>query len=42
LAKFGSELGNFGFARRRLFDRNFAVAEAERYFQITQENSIFF
>jgi len=32
MAKLSSELGNFRLARRRLFDRNFAVAEAERYF----------
>jgi hypothetical protein len=31
----GSELGNFRPVRRSLFDRNFAIAEAQRYFQLT-------
>jgi hypothetical protein len=32
MAKLGFELGNFRPARSSLFDRNFAIAEAERYF----------
>jgi hypothetical protein len=42
MAKLGFELlGNFRPARRRLFDRHFAIAEAERYFQITQNMVMF-
>lgn len=40
MAKPSFELGNFGLARRRLFDRNFAIAEAERYFQVTHDGPL--
>lgn len=32
LAKLSLELGNFRIARSSLFNRNFVIAEAERYF----------
>jgi hypothetical protein len=38
MAKLGFELGNFRFARRSLFNRHFAIAEAERYFQISRKS----
>ncbi|MEG4799468.1 hypothetical protein QUB63_04865 [Microcoleus sp. ARI1-B5] len=40
MAKLGSELGDFRIARSSLFDRNFAIAEAERYFQITHDGPL--
>jgi hypothetical protein len=39
MAKLGFELENFMPVRRSLFDRNFTIAEAERYFQITKSSS---
>jgi hypothetical protein len=40
MAKLGFELGNFRLARRSLFNRHFAVAEAEKYFQITHDGPL--